>query len=144
MHTAIGDFPVAAFFRSTLSSTRNSYQSHFRITPARFRILYPIDALMPTRQPKAGNSAGTALMEGPTGERERIFDAFRQWGYLEADLDPLGFLQPVPNPDLQLEGEIADEARSVYCSTIGAEFMYITDLDRRRWIQQRLEGLPPS
>ena len=25
-------------------------------------------------------------------ERERVFDLFRQWGYLEADLDPLGFL----------------------------------------------------
>ncbi len=83
-------------------------------------------------------------MEGPTGERERIFDAFRQWGYLEADLDPLGFLQPSPHPDLQIEGEIADDARSVYCSTIGAEFMHIPDLERRRWIQQRLEGPPLS
>jgi len=99
---------------------------------------------MPTRHPKTGNSAGTALMEVPSGERERIFDAFRQWGYLEADLDPLGFLQPAPHPDLQVEGEIADEARSVYCSTIGAEFTHIPDIERRRWIQQRLEGPPPS
>src|SRR5438876_1440801 len=84
------------------------------------------------------------LSSSSNAERERVFDAFRQWGYLEADLDPLGFLQPVPHPDLRLEGEIADEARSVYCSTIGAEFMHIPDFERRRWIEQRLEGPPPS
>ena len=79
-------------------------------------------------------------MEAPNGERERVFDAFRHWGYLEADLDPLGFLQPVPHPDLQLEGEHAQEARQVYCGTIGAEFMHIVDPACRRWIQDKLEG----
>ena len=48
---------------------------------------------MPTRQSKTGNGAGTALVEAPNAERERVFDLYRQWGYLEADLDPLGFLQ---------------------------------------------------
>jgi len=79
-------------------------------------------------------------MEAPNGDRERIFDAFRQWGYLEADLDPLGFLQPVRHPDLQIESEFAQVARAAYCGTIGAEFMHIADPNRRRWIQQRLEG----
>jgi len=83
-------------------------------------------------------------MESPTlqGERERVFDAFRLWGYLEADLDPLGFLAPVPHPELQIESEFAQEARNVYCGTIGAEFMHIPDPERRRWIQERLEGGP--
>ena len=67
---------------------------------------------MPTRQPKAGNSSGAAVMDSSNNELERIFDAFRQYGYLEADLDPLGFLQPVPQPDLQIEGEFAQEARA--------------------------------
>jgi len=73
-------------------------------------------------------------------DRERIFDAFRQWGYLEADLDPLGFLHPDARPELRIEGEIAEEARQIYCGTVGAEFMHIADPERRRWIQQRLEG----
>jgi 2-oxoglutarate dehydrogenase E1 component len=81
-------------------------------------------------------------MEPPQGERDRIFDAFRHWGYLEADLDPLGFLAPVPHPELQIESEFAQEARNVYCSTVGAEFMHIPDPERRRWIQERLEGAP--
>src|SRR6266404_6060684 len=98
---------------------------------------------MPNRLSKPGNSAGTALMDAPSGERERVFEAFRQWGYLEADLDPLGFLQPAEHPDLQLDSEFAEEARRVYCSTIGAEFMHIPDPQRRRWIQERVEGPQP-
>jgi len=73
-------------------------------------------------------------------ERERIFDVFRQWGYLEADLDPLGFLHPAVRPELQLEGQYAEQARQFYCSTVGAEFVYIADVERRRWIQERMEG----
>jgi len=81
-------------------------------------------------------------MEAPQTERERVFDAFRHWGYLEADLDPLGFLAPVPHPELQLEGEFAQEARNFYCSTVGVGFMHIPDPERRRWIQERLEAEP--
>jgi 2-oxoglutarate dehydrogenase E1 component len=97
---------------------------------------------MPTRLFKTGDSSGSALMEPPNGERERVFNAFRQWGYLEADLDPLGFFQLTPHPELQFESEFAQEARAVYCSTVGAEFVHIADPARRRWIQERLEGRP--
>jgi len=99
---------------------------------------------MASRQSRINPSSSTALMEAPKGDRERVFDAFRQWGYLEADLDPLGFLQPVRHPDLQIEGEFAQEARAAYCGTIGAEFMHIADTNRRRWIQERLEGTQES
>ena len=89
---------------------------------------------------KTASGASTALLDAPNGERERVFDAFRRWGYLEADLDPLGFLRPVPHSDLPIDSEFAQEARRVYCGTVGAEFMHITDPARRRWIQERLEG----
>ena len=99
---------------------------------------------MPSRQSKSGNSAGTVLMEVPNGERERVLTAFRQWGYLEADLDPLGFLQPMPYPELRIDSEYAEEARRFYCSTVGAEFAHIADPERRRWIQEQMEGAQPS
>jgi 2-oxoglutarate dehydrogenase E1 component len=89
---------------------------------------------------KTAPETSTALLDVTNGERERVFDAYRRWGYLEADLDPLGFLRPVPHSDLPVDGEFALEARRVYCGTIGAEFMHITDPARRRWIQDRLEG----
>jgi 2-oxoglutarate dehydrogenase E1 component len=81
-------------------------------------------------------------MEAPNLERERVFDAFRHWGYLEADLDPLGFLRPQPKAELQIDGDYAREARHFYCGTIGVEFMHITDPERRRWIQERMEAEP--
>jgi len=72
-------------------------------------------------------------------ERERIFDAFRRWGYLEADLDPLKLFKPLKYPDLELTGAVADEARGVYCGTVGAEFMHLREPERRKWITERLE-----
>ncbi|MGH9780452.1 MAG: thiamine pyrophosphate-dependent enzyme, partial [Candidatus Acidiferrales bacterium] len=78
-------------------------------------------------------------------KREAVFDAFRRWGYLEADLDPLGDFKPERVPELeQMAGEAADEARRIYCGTIGAEFMHIVDGQRRRWIQERLEAPAPE
>ncbi len=74
-------------------------------------------------------------------QRERVFDAFRRWGYYEATLDPLGVFQPLKHPDLEgLTGEAAEEARRIYCGNIGAEFMHLPEPERRRWIAERLEG----
>src|SRR6266496_826899 len=135
---------TASLRNSVEDSLRSTLERrYFRVEHVRSRILYPIDALMPSRQPKPGNSA-TGLMENENGngERQRVFDAFRHWGYLEADLDPLGFLQPVPHPDLQIDNEYAQKARQAYCGTIGAEFMHIPDPACRRWIQEQLEAPP--
>ncbi|HLV88970.1 MAG TPA: 2-oxoglutarate dehydrogenase E1 component [Candidatus Sulfotelmatobacter sp.] len=73
-------------------------------------------------------------------ERERVFAAYRQFGYLEGDLDPLGFLRPRPTPELEREGEYAHEASSIYSSTIGVEINHIYSPDRRRWIYDRMES----
>src|ERR1700688_22289 len=84
---------------------------------------------MPT--PKSKTSSGASAVISPSAnngsnpERESVFNAFRQWGYLEGDLDPLGFLRPRPTPELQIEGEYAREARSIYSSTIGVEINHI-------------------
>jgi 2-oxoglutarate dehydrogenase E1 component len=98
---------------------------------------------MATRS-KTATATSTAVLDAPNGERERVFDLFRRWGYLEADLDPLGFLRPVPHSDLPVDGELAQEARRVYCGTVGIEFMHITDPARRRWIQERMEAPQPA
>lgn len=85
-------------------------------------------------------NGSTSVLETPNGERDRIFEPFRRWGYLEADLDPLRFLAPQPHPDLQGDSERVREARAVYCGTVGVEFGHIADPERRRWIQDRMEG----
>ena len=46
--------------------------------------------------------------------------------------------------DLPRESEYAEEARRFYCSTVGVEFSHITDVEKRRWIQERMEAAAPS
>ena len=78
-------------------------------------------------------------------DRERVFEAFRRWGYLQARLDPLGqYLAPQMVAELDIQGDFADEARRYYCGTIASEFMHIPDAARREWIQQRLEAETPT
>src|SRR5690242_15974289 len=87
-------------------------------------------------------SSSVATLDRRDPEQERIFDVFRRWGFLQAQLDPLGLnLKPLPYEELdELTGPVADEARRIYCGSIGAEFMYITDPEQRRWIAERLES----
>ena len=80
----------------------------------------------------------------PKDQQSRVWDAFRRWGYLQANLDPLGDLQPVDLPELDVQGAEADAARRIYCGSVGAEFMHIPDPERRRWIEERMESEAPE
>jgi 2-oxoglutarate dehydrogenase E1 component len=87
-------------------------------------------------------SADIVASESDQREREKVFDAFRRWGYMQAQLDPLEHYAGEENPDLRLSGPAADEARRIYCGTIGAEFMHMPDPERREWVRQRMETEP--
>jgi 2-oxoglutarate dehydrogenase E1 component len=97
---------------------------------------------MATRVNKPVPAIAAGVLEPPSEDRERIFDLFRRWGYLQADLDPLGLFGPVAPPELQITGDIADQARHYYCGTVGVDFMHIADPERRQWIQQQMETDP--
>jgi len=43
---------------------------------------------------QASRAPSTASVPDP------VADAFRRWGYLQANIDPLGRLQPFEHPDL--------------------------------------------
>jgi 2-oxoglutarate dehydrogenase E1 component len=73
-------------------------------------------------------------------KQERVLDAFRRWGYLQANLDPLGHFGPLPHPELDQSGSEADGPRRMYSGSIGVEFMHIPDLEKRQWIQERMEA----
>ncbi|TPW27968.1 2-oxoglutarate dehydrogenase E1 component [Pararhizobium mangrovi] len=93
--------------------------------------------------------------------------AYRMRGHLHADLDPLGIAGPREDYNeldpktygftdddfdrpifldnvLGLEWATLREMLSIlertYCSTIGVEFMHISDPEEKAWIQQRIEG----
>ena len=90
----------------------------------------------------------TSLETTRQTSRETTFDLFRRWGYLQASLDPLGqLLPPAPFPVDDLPDEDSpdtQDARRIYASSIGAEFMHIPSAEKRAWIQQRLESDPTS
>jgi 2-oxoglutarate dehydrogenase E1 component len=90
---------------------------------------------------KPSNGGGK---NGGNGERERVFELFRRWGFYEANLDPLGFFEPEKRPELNLSGPPAVEARAIYCGTVGAEFMHLPEQERREWIAKRLESPAPA
>src|SRR5947209_1220523 len=89
-------------------------------------------------------SAELQTSESQSLERERIFDAFRRWGYLDANLYPFG--NPIAEgfPELRMKGAVAEEARRIYCGAIGVEFIHIPDKARREWVQERMESPEPQ
>src|SRR5215469_2574394 len=89
------------------------------------------------------SSAELQTSELESIERERVFDIFRRWGYLEASLNPLGGVIGRGFPELRTQGPIAEDARRLYCGSIGADFMHIIEQDRREWIQERMENPKP-
>jgi len=86
----------------------------------------------------------TVMMNVDSEKQERVLDAFRRWGYLQANLDPIGHFTPAAHPELDMSGEVADAARRAYSGSIGVEFMHIADPERRQWIQERMESPQPD
>ena len=93
--------------------------------------------------------------------------AYRMRGHLHADLDPLGLAKPLEDynelsPEaygftasdydrrifidhvLGLEyatiRQMLEILKRTYCSTLGVEFMHISDPKEKAWIQERIEG----
>ncbi|RJF90069.1 2-oxoglutarate dehydrogenase E1 component [Oleomonas cavernae] len=62
------------------------------------------------------------------------------YGFGEADMDRPIFIDNVLGMETATVREILVVLRRTYCSTIGVEFMHISDPDEKRWIQERIEG----
>ena len=117
-----------------------------------------------------GKPATTADVLQSTRDSVRaimMIRAYRMRGHLHAKLDPLGIAAPVEDfnelsPEnygftaadydrkifidnvLGLEyatiREMLDILQRTYCSTLGVEFMHISDPEAKAWIQERIEG----
>lgn len=89
---------------------------------------------------------------------ERVVQAFRRHGHLEATLDPLGSTRPASAaikavldaiPADQLDAPTASGTtvratiaalRSAYCGTTGVEYLHCTTHEEREWFRERFEG----
>ena len=96
----------------------------------------------------------------------QIINAYRFLGVRQANLDPLKRLKKpyisgldpsfyglteedmgtvfntgsLVGPDLAPLRKILQLLKQIYCGNIGVEYMYMTDTEQKRWIQNRLEG----
>jgi 2-oxoglutarate dehydrogenase E1 component len=59
----------------------------------------------------------------------------------EADMETVFNTGTLVGPERATLREILQILRDTYCGTIGAEYMYISDMAQKRWIQQRLESV---
>ena len=62
------------------------------------------------------------------------------YGFTPADLDRRIFLDNVLGLEYATINEMLDILKRTYCSTIGVEFMHISNPSEKSWIQQRIEG----
>uniref|UniRef100_A0A1I7XLZ5 RRM domain-containing protein n=1 Tax=Heterorhabditis bacteriophora TaxID=37862 RepID=A0A1I7XLZ5_HETBA len=96
-------------------------------------------------------------MRTEDSQRIHLINAFRRYGYLQAQLDPLGILKQLNVPELNPEvygisqdeklvgkdlniNDLAEQLRLIYCGTMAIEFMYINDWEERQWLAQHFEN----
>ncbi|MGN6583546.1 MAG: 2-oxoglutarate dehydrogenase E1 component, partial [Rhizobiaceae bacterium] len=62
------------------------------------------------------------------------------YGFTEADYDRPIFIDNVLGLEFATVREMLDILQRTYCSTIGVEFMHISNPEEKAWIQERIEG----
>ena len=63
------------------------------------------------------------------------------YGFSEADLDRKIFIDHVLGLEFATIRQMLEILRRTYCSTLGVEFMHISDPAEKAWIQERIEGV---
>ena len=122
--------------------------------------------LTPATQPIAADLESGCSADSAQVAVLRLINAYRYLGVRRADLDPLRRFDIPDTPELDpahygltdadkvrtfdtgsLVGpkrarldEILAQIQASYCSTLGVEYMHITDVARKRWLQERIEG----
>src|SRR5690606_39275079 len=72
------------------------------------------------------------------GDHEELHPA--SYGFTEADYGRKIFIDGVLGLEFATIPEMLDILRRTYCSTLGVEFMHISDPAEKQWIQERIEG----
>lgn len=85
------------------------------------------------KQKNSGNTTDTTNTGNIASD---ITYAYRSLGHFFAKLDPLGLLTPPKNVMLSEDKKLQE----IYCGSIGAEYMHITDQAEVQWIQDRFEN----
>lgn len=73
-----------------------------------------------------------------TSKNENSANAYRRWGYLQADLDNFNRLEKFNHPEIERHSDKA--FKELYCGKTGYEFMHIHDEERVNWLTEKIEG----
>lgn len=65
----------------------------------------------------------------------------KTYGFSEADMDRKIFIDHVLGLEYATVREMVEILKRTYCSTLGVEFMHISNPDEKAWVQQRIEGV---
>ncbi|MCO6386726.1 2-oxoglutarate dehydrogenase E1 component [Aliihoeflea sp. 40Bstr573] len=153
------NWPVAANGElvSALDGNWGSLEQHFD-KKFKARAADGTSALSPAQVMQATRDSVRAIM---------MIRAFRMRGHLHANLDPLGiaeakedynelspenygfteadydrpiFIDHVLGLEFATIREMVEILKRTYCSTLGVEFMHISNPEEKAWIQERIEG----
>ncbi len=80
----------------------------------------------------------------PLGLAEKVEDynelAPEAYGFTEADYDRPIFIDNVLGLEFATVRQMLEILQRTYCSTLGVEFMHISNPEEKAWIQERIEG----
>lgn len=62
------------------------------------------------------------------------------YGFNEADMDRKIFIDNVLGLEYATPREMVDILRRTYCSTLGLEYMHVSNPEEKQWLQERMEG----
>lgn len=143
---------------NSVDATWQQFFAGFELGLARPAPATAAEAAAPTGAPTTG-----ALSQAQRSV-DQLIARYREFGHLAAQLDPLAAPRPFPDA-LTLESvelgdahlglpfdagslpiaspstlaEIVSQLEQTYCGSTGVEFVHITTLEQRAWIQQRVE-----
>ena len=172
------DLPVPAPSASNLSFVEDLYyewladpsavderwRGYFESLPSTPGTAPAPEAFAPRRPDGSAHAAPAATASADAAFQakvDRLVTAYREYGHLRADLDPLALTRraerlapatfglseadldrPCADPegrrDLTLRGLIA-RLEETYCRTLGVELAHMHDADLRGWLEQRME-----
>ena len=150
-------------FRADPDSVSATWQRHFAELPAPGRAGNGRAGAWDGAHAQSAESAS-----GRDGQRrvDSLVRAYREFGHRQARINPLPLqsMRPIEllepgwhqlgaehmerrfqvdsgqprQPAMRLR-ELIERLRGVYCGSVGVEYMHVTDIERREWIQQRIE-----
>ncbi len=104
---------------------------------ANAELQHRVDELVRNYRIRGHNAANLDPM-APPRELPSVLDP-AQLGIGPEDMDVQISTFNLPGPDSQTVREVFERMRKTYCGSIGAEFMHITNLEMRHWLQERME-----